>query len=293
MTWLDDLGDICHKNVPLGPLTWFKLGGAADYLVSPTSETQFAHIVKTCRESGLPLRVLGLGANLLVGDAGVRGVVVQLTADAFNQTVFDGDRVSAGAGVSLAKLILATLRKGLAGLEHLAGIPASVGGAIRMNCGGRYGDISTAVESVRVIGPNGDIYVREHDDLDFGYRHCNLGQDIVIGATFKLAETDPDALHTRFREIWMYKQNTQPPMGDHSAGCIFKNPEGKSAGQLIDQAGLKGLRIGGAYVSDRHANFIMAEAGAKADDVRKLIDAVRERVRTAHNIDLQTEIQIW
>lgn len=293
MSWLDELGNVCRREVPLGPLTWFKLGGPAEYFVEPKSEEQLAHIVKMCRETNTPLRILGLGANLLVADAGVRGVVVHLTAEPFTKIAFDGNTCHAAAGVNLAKLVLATVKRGLSGLEHLAGIPASVGGAIRMNCGGRYGDISTAVHTVRVISPAGDIYLRDHDDLDFGYRHCNLGGDLVVGAAFNLTPTDPEELHTRFREIWMYKQNTQPPMGDSSAGCIFKNPDGQSAGQLIDRAGLKGLRIGGAYVSERHANFIMADAGAKADDVRKLIEAVREKVRETHGVRLTPEIQIW
>lgn len=293
MILFDDLGEICRRNVPLAPLTWFKLGGPAEYLIEPTTEEQLSTVVRRCHDTGTPCRFLGLGANVLINDQGVRGAVIRLTHEAFTQTAIDGATVAAGAGASLAKLILSCIRRGLAGLEHLAGIPASVGGAVRMNCGGRYGEIGKAVHSIRAIGPDGRIHVRQRDDLTFGYRHCDLGRDHVVSATFSLDETDRVDLHDRFREIWMYKQNTQPPLGSQSAGCIFRNPNGRSAGQLIDTAGLKGLRRGGAYVSERHANFIIAEAGSRGADVIGLIDMVRERVADSHGVDLVPEVQIW
>jgi UDP-N-acetylmuramate dehydrogenase len=293
MNSFDDLGEACRRGVSLGPLTWFKLGGPAEYLIDPASEAQLAAIVRHCRQHNIPMRVLGLGANLLVNDDGVSGVVLRFESAAFTQTVFSGATVTAGAGVSLAKLVLATVKRGLAGIEHLAGIPASIGGAIRMNCGGKYGDISTAVRSVRVVSPAGEIYDRDRDELEFGYRHCRLGGDFVVAATFALCPTDPEELHTRFREIWMYKQNTQPTLSEQSAGCIFRNPDGHSAGRLIDQAGLKGCRVGGAFVSDRHANFIIADPGTTAADIRELISVIQRRVEAAHGISLQPEVQIW
>lgn len=294
MNLFDDLPEnVCRRNVPLGPLTWFQLGGPADYLIEPQSEAQLAFVVKRCHDSGTPLHVLGLGANLLVSDEGVRGVVLRLTQGDLINTVFEGEHALIGGGCDMTRLVLTCVKRGLAGLEQLAGIPGTVGGGITMNCGGKYGDISSVVVSVRVMGPDGTIRTRPREDFRFSYRHCELNSDIVIGTAFRLQPTDPASLHRRFREIWDYKFNTQPPLGAPSAGCIFRNPVGHSAGQLIDRAGLKGFRLGSAFVSDRHANFAMADRGGKAADVRKLIDAIIDRVEQNSGIRLEPEVKIW
>jgi UDP-N-acetylmuramate dehydrogenase len=294
MNLFDDLpADVCRRDVPLGPLTWFGLGGPAEYLIEPRNEEELAAVVRRCRENSVALRVLGFGANVLVRDEGVSGVVVRLTAEAFTNTVYDGVQITVGGGVDLAKLVRNTVRRGLAGLETLAGIPGTVGGGIRMNCGGRYGEIARAVHSVRVVSADGELYQREHDDLAFEYRRCNLGGDWVTSAEFRLRQRDSQELVRRFREIWIFKQNTQPPIGARSAGCIFRNPNGRPAGMLIDQAGLKGTRMGGAYVSERHANFILAEKGSKAADVVSLIKLVADRVETQFGIRLEPEVEIW
>ncbi|MBI5765337.1 MAG: UDP-N-acetylmuramate dehydrogenase [Planctomycetes bacterium] len=293
MPLFDDWPEIVRTNVPLAPLTWFKLGGTAEYLIEPRTEDELVGVVRRCRETNTPLRFLGLGANVIVNDNGVKGAVVRLTADHFTQMIVDGDRVTAGAGADLTKLVLATVKKGLAGLENIAGIPGTVGGGIAMNCGGRYGEIGTAVRSVRVIGRDGEIYERDHDDMDFGYRRSALGDDCVLSVSFQLHKDDPATLDHRFREIWMYKQNTQPPLGCQSVGCIFRNPDGRSAGQLIDQAGLKGRRIGTAYVSDRHANFVLADIGGRAGDVLELIDSIIDTVNERFGIRLEPEVKIW
>jgi len=293
MSWFDDLAEICRRDVPLGPLTWFGLGGNAEYVLEPRDEAELAVAVKHCREAGLPLRVLGFGANVLVRDEGVPGVVVRLTAESFNQVEYDGATVTSGAGMDLARLVRNTVRRGLAGLEVLAGIPGTVGGGIRMNCGGRYGEIGRTVRRIRVVSRDGAIYERDHDDLEFAYRRCHLGGDIVTRAEFRLRQIDPQDLVRRFREIWMYKQNTQPPLGANSAGCIFRNPDGKPAGMLIEQTGLKGARIGSAYVSDRHANFILADRGGKAADVIQLIELIADRVEQQFGVRLEPEVEVW
>ncbi len=294
MNLFDDFPEpLCRRNVPLGPLTWFKLGGPADYLVEPQTLEQLSTVTRRCAENGVPLKLLGLGANVLVPDDGVRGAVVRLLAPAFTRIIFDADRVICGGGVDLSKLVRTLVRKGLAGLEQLAGIPGTVGGGICMNCGGRYGDISSAVSSVRVVCPGGNLERRSPADLRFGYRRCALGEDLVVGVAFQLRQESEQAVNERFREIWRYKQDSQPPMGEPSVGCIFRNPAGHSAGQLIDRAGLKGFRIGSAYISERHANFAMAERGGRAADVRSLIDAVAERVLDRFGVRLEPEVKIW
>lgn len=294
MNLFDDLPeDVCRRNVPLAPLTWFRLGGPAEYLISPRTESQLATIIRRCRDSGTPVRFLGLGANVIVSDEGVSGVVIRMDAGEFIETRIDASRVIAGGGVDMTKLVRKTVRSGLAGLENLAGIPGTVGGGIAMNCGGRYGEIGTVVRSVRVIGPDGKLYERDHDDLEFSYRHCSLGADCVVSASFELQPMDTGDLETRFREIWMYKQNTQPPLGAQSVGCIFRNPNGRSAGEIIDRAGLKGMRLGSAYVSDRHANFVLADPGGRAADVINLIRLVGQRVEDQCGIRLEPEVRIW
>lgn len=293
MTLFADLADICRCEEPLAPRTWFRIGGPAEYFLQPRTDAQLATIIRRCHESGTPVRFLGLGANVLVSDRGVRGAVVHLGDPHFNAMEFDGDTALVGAGADMTKLVLAAVRGGAAGLEQLAGIPGSVGGGIAMNCGGRYGDISSAVQTVTGITPRGEIVERAAAELDFGYRHSSLGDDCAVRVRFALRREDPAELNRRFREIWDYKKATQPPLGDASVGCIFRNPPGQSAGLLIDRAGLKGEQFGTAYVSDRHANFILSRAGGRAADVLALIGQIRRRVRDHAGIILQPEVRIW
>lgn len=294
MNLFDDFPEgVCRRNVPLAPLTWFKLGGPADCFIEPRSEDEFATVVRRCGETDTPLRMLGMGANVLVPDEGVRGVVIRLSSDEFTRSLVAGDSITVGGGMDMTKLVRDTVRRGLAGLEQLAGIPGTVGGGICMNCGGRYGEIASALLSIRVLGPDGLVRERMRSDLGFGYRTCQLGRDHVLSAVFGLRRTDPDALQRRFREIWSFKQASQPALGVQSAGCIFRNPTGRSAGQLIDQAGLKGFRIGSASISERHANFALADRGGRAVDVRRLISEVTDRVAEHCGVRLEPEVKIW
>jgi len=294
MNLFDDLPEgVCRRNVPLAPLTWFKLGGAAESFVEPQTQQQLAEIVRRCGETNTPIRVLGLGANVLVPDEGVRGVVLRLSAAPFTKMVFDGERALVGGGLDLTRLVRNAVRSGLAGLEPLAGIPGTVGGGICMNCGGRFGEIASALSHVDVIGVDGQIRRRSVRDLRFGYRTCHLDGDYVVGAAFQLRRTDPAKLRRRFEDIWAYKQQTQPTLGVQSVGCIFRNPSGRSAGQLIDRAGLKGFRIGSASISPRHANFALADRGGRAGDVRRLITTVADRVAEHCGVRLEPEVKIW
>lgn len=294
MTWFDDLPDICRPNVPLAPLTWFRLGGPAEWLCEPRDEAELSTILHRCRELALPVRFLGLGANLIVSDAGVRGAVVRLSSPHFSQVRWTADGAEAGAGVHLTKLVKESVQRGLAGLEVLAGIPGTIGGGIRMNCGGRYGEIAATVERVRTVRPTGELRERSAADMGFAYRHSQLDGEFVVSAKLKLTPGDLAALGERFREIWRYKSEVQPALEEQSAGCIFKNPgEGRSAGKLIDECGLKGATFGGAVVSDRHANFIVARPGAKASDVLELIREVQENVYSRTGVRLQREVEVW
>ncbi len=286
------LEEIISENVPLAPHTWYKIGGPARYLIRPRSVEELQEATKRCNENGLAVYVLGLGANLLVSDAGVDGAVFRLDQDYFRRVKFENNTVEVGAGVDLQKLVLRTVRQGLAGIECLAGIPGTVGGGVRMNCGGKFGDIGALISHVNVMDIEGTLYQRTRDDLVFDYRTTNIAARFILGATLELEEDDPDRIMKRTKEIWMYKRNSQP-LNTKNAGCIFKNPRGLSAGALIDQAGLKGFRVGGAEVSDKHANFIIAHPGTKADDILRLVKTIREKVFEKNEIHLESEVQVW
>lgn len=297
-----DLDVEVKPDAPIGAMTWYGIGGRADLLIRPRRIDALATLAKRCHRSGVPLHVFGRGANLLIADEGVGGIVVRLNQPAFLRTRYrargDGHLLLAGAGADLAKTLMDAARRGLEGLSHLAGIPATIGGAVRMNAGGTLGCIGDAVESVTCLSRSGQRVIYPAEELEFGYRDSNIPDPIILAADLRLAPDDPIALRRRVREIFEYKKSTQP-LAEHSAGCVFKNPidpiseERVSAGKLIDQAGLKGLRIGGAAVSTRHANFIVAEPGATAGDVIQLMSEIRRRVFEHCGIKLEDELVIW
>jgi UDP-N-acetylmuramate dehydrogenase len=287
-----DLEPIVTENVALAPRTWYKIGGPARWYIQPRSVEDLQAAAARCVENEIPIFVLGLGANLLVSDAGVNGAVFKLDEEHWRRVKFDGTSMEVGAGADLQKLILRSVRQGLAGIECLAGIPGTVGGGIRMNCGGKFGDIGARVTAVQVMDSAGTLFERTKDDLVFEYRTTNIAAPFILSATLELEEEDPERIMKRMKEIWMYKRNSQP-LNTKNAGCIFKNPRGLSAGALIDQAGLKGMRVGGAEVSDKHANFIVAHPGCKADDVLKLVKIIREKVYEKNEIHLESEVKIW
>jgi UDP-N-acetylmuramate dehydrogenase len=283
---------IVKEHCLLADYTWYGLGGAADYLITPQSTEQLGEILKRCDENNLPVRVLGFGSNLLVSDEGVRGAVIRLESPAFCQSKFEQTTLTAGAGANLNKLVLEAVRKGLGGLEALTGIPGSIGGAARMNAGGRFGDFGSVIQSVSVMDAQGQIFEKAKPELVFDYRTTNITAKVILKATIELTESDPEALLQVVKEVWIYKKNTQP-LDTHNAGCVFKNPRGLSAGALIDRAGLKGTQIGGAIISEKHANFIIAEKGCKSSDIRQLIDLIRTKVRDKFDVNLELEIEIW
>lgn len=249
-------------------------------------------VVRCCHENDLGLRVLGAGSNLLVRDEGVRGVVLRLAGEEFRRVSVAGTRVTAGGAATLSQVIAQSVRAGLAGLETVVGIPGTVGAALRGNAGGRSGDIGQTVQTVTVLTATGEQFTRSEDELSFAYRQSSINELLVLESTFQLAEGDVEETLRRMRKLWIMKKATQP-MAHQSAGCIFKNPRGISAGMLIEQAGLKGERIEGAQISDRHANFIVTEPDATAGDVLKLIDYTREQVAEQFGVDLELEIRIW
>lgn len=281
------------ENVPLARFTWYKIGGPARYFIRPRSTEELREAAVRCVENNIPIYVLGLGANLLVGDDGVPdGAVFRLDADHWRRVKFDKTTVEVGAGADMQKLLIRTVRQGLAGIECLAGIPGTVGGGVRMNAGGKFGDLGAVVTRVTVMDREGTVFDRTKDDLVFEYRSTNIAAPFILGATLELDEEDPERIMAKTKEIWMYKRNSQP-LNTKNCGCIFKNPRGLSAGALIDQAGLKGMRVGGAEVSTKHANFIVAHANCRAEDVHKLIKIIREKVYEKNQLVLESEVKVW
>ncbi len=292
MNWQSGFESIISEDVHLAPLTWFGLGGRARYFVKPTNEAQLSEIIKRLGEARVPIYILGNGANLLVRDQGVNGAVIQLSQPALKSVQIDGRTVTVGAGADMMQLVRAMCKAGLGGIEPVAGIPGTVGGHIRMNAGGAFGDIGSAVASVTMLDAEGNLYTRYRDDLVFGYRQCNITGKVIVKAVLELQPEDPEQLTKRMKEIWLYKKNSQP-MGENNAGCTFKNPEGQSAGKLIDLAGLKGTAVGGAMISRRHANFIVAREGTLSADVLGLIEHVQTIVESRFGVKLEMEVVIW
>lgn len=324
MSWCSEFESICQTDAPLSTFTWYKLGGPARWLFEPRDEAELARLLLRLRENNVAWRALGLGANLLVRDAGFDGAVIRLEKMALDPAVIAdcGFRIAdfsqaeaqepaevqnlrsvmvlqaeqpiaVAAGADFTKFVRRTLSAGRVGLEKLAGIPGTIGGVVRMNAGGRYGECQDFIRAVRVIDQAGASRWLDKSDVGFRYRHTALDGCIVTAAAFDLPHGDADAALERFKEIWNEKYDQQPPVSARSAGCVFKNPLGHSAGKLIDQAGLKGARRGGAEISARHANFIVASNGAKAADVLALIELAQLSVRDQFAVSLETEVEIW
>jgi UDP-N-acetylmuramate dehydrogenase len=299
---LDGLDATCIADAPIGPMTWYGIGGRADMLVSPNTIEAAAELIRRARNAQVPIRVLGGGANVLVDDDGVDGVVIRLNQPCFRETTFNkvGSVTAAriGGGVDLFGLVTELGRRGLSGFEHMAGIPGTIGGAVRMNAGGSGGDVANAIERVAILLADGTMTTFERDAIVFRYRGSNLPEGLVVSVVLNLQEDDPIAVRQRLKQFFAAKKAAQP-MADLSAGCAFRNPidqtTGKqvSAGRVIDEAGLKGLTQGGAKVSERHANFIVVQPGASSQDVQQLMSTIRSRVEAHAGIHLEREVVVW
>lgn len=286
-------------NAPLAPLTTFGVGGPADWLVEVRSVEELRRVIEAAAEAGQPIHVLGGGSNVLVSDAGVRGVVLRLKLTGVSQP--SPDRVRAEAGLTMNGLVRWMIGRGLAGLEAWAGTPGTVGGAIHGNA--HYGghDISELVSTVAVVTPKGECREEPASAMGFGYDTSRLfdTHEIVVWADFFAAPGDPDALRAVAKASLAHRKRTQP-LHLPSAGCVFQNPlpgrdvmpEGIpwSSGALVDRAGLKGARVGGAQISPVHANFIVTDGAATASDIRSLIEQAKRAVREQFGVQLREEI---
>ena len=285
------LGGLAQRGAPLGPRTTYRVGGPAALLVEAGSPGDLDRVATAVRASGLEALVVGKGSNLLVADAGVDGLVLRLGA-AFEEIAIEGTTVRAGGAAALPVVARRTASAGLTGFEWAVGVPGSIGGAVRMNAGGHGSDMSATLLRVRLLDlATGDDGVVPVADLDLAYRSSAVTPSrLVAWAELGLAEGDAEASLAEISEIVRWRREHQP--GGQNAGSVFTNPDGDSAGRLVDASGCKGLRLGTAHVSEKHANFIQADPGGSADDVHALVHEVRRRVREATGVDLHPELRL-
>jgi len=282
---------VLRRDEPLTRRTTLRVGGPADFYVEPASEADLSSLIRFCAAQRLPWFLLGRGSNLLVRDGGIRGVVLCLAAPCFSRVEPLGDRLRCGAGARLKAVALEARRAGLANLEFLEGIPGSVGGALRMNAGAMGSSIFACVDRVRFMDSTGGVHERAASEIRVAYRECCLLKDhIALEAVLRGVPAPREAIEQRAQAFNQKRWSSQPAAP--SAGCIFKNPGPIPAGRLIDELGLKGARVGGAVVSDVHANFIVNEGTATAQDVLRLIDLVKQHAKASRGIELETEVQI-
>jgi UDP-N-acetylmuramate dehydrogenase len=281
------------RDEPLARFTTMRVGGPADLFTTVHNAFELRALIRYARARELPHVLLGRGSDLVISDRGIRGLVVQVRAEG---SKVDGDRYTAEAGVPMARAATETQRAGLTGLEFGLAIPGTVGGAVWANAGAHESDVATILEAARILAADGTEAVVPAADLGLAYRDTRLKHvadgapaEVVLAATFRLAPAEPDEIKARLDDIRRWRQAHQP-LGLPSAGSVFRNPDGDSAGRLIDAAGLKGTRIGGAVVSEKHANFIVNDQKGRAEDVRRLGDHVREVVAREHGVELVYEI---
>ena len=281
-----------NESEPMSLHTTFKIGGNADWFLTPKSETQLSEILKVLTKSKIDYFVLGNGSNLLVADKGFRGAVIN-TSKLMNKINVSNDKVYAESGAILTRVSNAALAAGLSGLEFASGIPGTVGGAVYMNAGAYEHEMKEVIESVRYMDVFGDIFEIPCSKCEFGYRTSVFAKNdsIVIGCTFKLAKDNPDDIKARISD-YTHRRVSKQPLEKPSAGSTFKRPVGYFAGGLIEQANLKGYSIGGAQVSEKHAGFIVNTGNATAKDVIELIEYVKDIVYVKYGVMLEPEVKM-
>ena len=292
MSLLDRLPKVrgsLRADVPLAPFTWLRVGGAAEALFIPKDEADLAHFLSSTPDD-IPVQILGVASNTLVRDGGVKGVVIRL-GPAFGNVSTDGLRVTAGAAVLDKTVAKKAATAGIAGLEFYAGVPGTIGGALRMNAGCYGSETKDILQSVVAIDRTGRRQLMSLEDMQYSYRHCGAAKDLIFTeAVFEGTPDTPSAILARMDDITAKREGSQP-IREKTGGSTFKNPEGHSSWKLIDEAGCRGLRVGGAQMSEQHCNFMINADGATAEDLEKLGETVRVRVLETQGVELQWEVR--
>ena len=271
--------------------TTFRVGGPADVLVQPNRK-ELANIIKLCKKESVPFSIIGNGSNLLVGDLGIRGVVIEITSR-LGEIVIQGETVTAGAGMLLSKIANQAATAGLAGMEFAAGIPGTIGGAVVMNAGAYGGEMKDIISSVIVLNSEGEELELKPEELDLSYRHSCIPEReyIVLEVTLVLHTDEENVIRERMKEL-RDKRVEKQPLEYPSAGSTFKRPEGYFAGKLIMDAGLRGYQVGGAQVSEKHCGFVINKENATAADIRQLMDDVAKKVKAEYGVTLEPEVKM-
>lgn len=285
-----DLRGRLLADQPLADLTWFRVGGPAEVLFTPADEEDLARLLATL-DPDVPVTVIGLGSNLIVRDGGVPGVVVRLGGKAFGSIAIDGDALTVGTAVPDMRLAKAAAEAGLDGLAFYRGIPGSIGGALRMNAGAHGGETTDVLVEARGIDRGGALRTFSHADMGFSYRHSDAPEDVIFTrAVFRGRTGDRGAIEAEMERVTAAREAAQP-IRERTGGSTFANPDGGKAWQLIDAAGCRGLRRGGAQVSEMHCNFLINTGDATAADIEGLGEEVRRRVRDTSGVELRWEIR--
>lgn len=279
------------KNEPMKNHTSFKIGGPADEFCEVTSEEDIMRLIDYASEKGVPYTVIGNGSNLLVADGGIRGLVIKI-ARGFDEISVSGEKITAQSGALLSRIASAAYRNSLTGLEFASGIPGTLGGGIYMNAGAYGGELKDVIESVTYLD-NGEIITKTADMLEFGYRKSSFTDKdyIILSAELKLKKGNPDEIKEK-TDDYRQRRTSKQPLDMPSAGSTFKRPEGYFAGKLIEDSGLKGFKIGGAQVSEKHSGFVVNAGGATAADVRALIEHIQKTVKEKFGVEMKTEVKM-
>lgn len=292
----DKLNNVIAKDSilidePMSRHTTFRVGGPADFFVTPKAKEEVRDVIRICKEAGMPYYIIGNGSNLLVSDAGYRGVIVQIYKE-MNEVKVEGDLVKAQAGALLSGIAAKALAAELTGFEFASGIPGTIGGACVMNAGAYGGEMKDVLESVTVLTGEGKIIELGRNELELGYRTSVIAKKgyIVLGAVLKLERGDGEKIKTYMDEL-KEKRVTKQPLEYPSAGSTFKRPEGYFAGKLIEDAGLRGFQVGGAQVSEKHCGFVINRDHATAADIMELMRQVQIRVKENSGVDLEPEVK--
>jgi UDP-N-acetylmuramate dehydrogenase len=293
MNWQKGLirGKIKFKE-PLRDKTTFKIGGSAKFFIEPKDIEDLKLLINLLKRDKIPHLVMGAGSNLLISDKGVKAAVIRLNAPYFGKITKRSNCLNVGSGLALNQLLRIAKENSLSGVEFSAGIPGTVGGAVMMNAGAGDRSFGDLVKEVKVMDYDGRIKVLRKKDIKFTYRKSSLAGYIILSAALELTKGNKEKINKEIKKFLEYRRNSQDKTLPN-AGCIFKNPKGESTGRLIDLCGLKGKTIGDACISRIHANFILNKGNAKAEEVLKLMDLIRKKVKSRFNINLQPEIKIW
>jgi UDP-N-acetylmuramate dehydrogenase len=288
------ISEIVTCDTPLAPLTWLSLGGPAQYLARPRNVDDLHELIRVANAHGISWRVLAGGFNVLVRDQGVNGLVIHLVSPAFSELEISGHAVHVGSAVPLTALISQTARAGLSGLEQLTGVPGTVGGAVKSAASTRGITLEPLIRRLTLMDADTDIVTMERQDLAPGQSWSDLVEhDVILDIDLELGTDNPEAVVKRMRNVWILKKEHQP-YGHQASACIFCDPRpDRTAESLIEQAGLKGSRIGGAEVSIRNANYIVAEPNCSPGDVLRLIDLIRGEVERQFRIELALRLEVW